>query len=298
MNTNHQNPLETPPISRKATTLCKADYLDIIFEGRNKGYGAYDLRRTYPERVKNAIFWAIFTVTALVVIPFIASTIYASNKPITFVDPHLTNWTPPPPKTAEKKVIPPPPKTETELPPPQVETKRFVQFVVTIDDKVTETPPKIEDLEGKAIGQETKEGAKGENAAPVAVNNGSKVTAAPPPIVMEEKPKIIPEEPQIFVEKRPEFPGGERALLQYLADNIRYPTMARESSIEGKVFIQFVVERNGSISGVKILRGIGSGCDEEAARVVMSLPHFSPGIQNGHPVRVLYNLPVMFQLEK
>ncbi|MEY4926401.1 MAG: hypothetical protein RI894_837, partial [Bacteroidota bacterium] len=225
------------------------------------------------------------------------STIYANNKRFVVADSHLSN-VPPPPETKkeQKKVIPPPPKKTVEVPPPQVETKRFVQFVVKIDEKVTEMPPKIADFENKAIGTETKAGIKGENAAPTAANGQKAV--APPPIIPEEKPKPDTEAPQIWVEKRPEFPGGERALLQYLADNIHYPAMARESGIEGNVFIQFVVERNGSISSVKILRGIGGGCDDEAARVVLSLPRFSPGIQNGQPVRVLYNLPVMFRLDK
>lgn len=107
------------------------------------------------------------------------------------------------------------------------------------------------------------------------------------------------EEQQIFtvVESMPEFPGGMGALMKYLAENIKYPALAKESGIQGRVFINFVVEPDGSISNVKVLRGIGGGCDEEAVRVVKSMPNWKPGKQRGKPVRVSYNLPVKFTLQ-
>ncbi|NOX86795.1 MAG: energy transducer TonB [Chlorobi bacterium] len=107
------------------------------------------------------------------------------------------------------------------------------------------------------------------------------------------------DEQQIFtvVESMPEFPGGMGALMKYLAENIKYPSLAKESGIQGRVFINFVVEPDGSISNVKVLRGIGGGCDEEAVRVVKSMPKWKPGMQRGKPVRVSYNLPVKFTLQ-
>ena len=105
------------------------------------------------------------------------------------------------------------------------------------------------------------------------------------------------EAPFISVEQMPEFPGGgEGALIAYIAKNTKYPAMARENNIEGTVFISFVVEKDGSVSDVKILRGIGGGCDEEAKRVIKNLPNFAPGRQNGRPVRVQFNVPVKFKL--
>jgi len=95
----------------------------------------------------------------------------------------------------------------------------------------------------------------------------------------------------------PEFPGGMAALMKYLAENIKYPSLAKESGIQGRVFINFVVEPDGAISNVKVLRGIGGGCDEEAVRVVERMPKWSPGKQRGKPVRVSYNLPVKFTLQ-
>ncbi len=107
------------------------------------------------------------------------------------------------------------------------------------------------------------------------------------------------EEDQIFmvVEQMPEFPGGEEALYKYLAGNITYPQMAKESGIQGRVYVTFIVEQDGSISDVRVLRGIGGGCDEESIRVVKAMPKWKPGKQRGKPVRVQYNLPVKFSLE-
>ncbi|KAF5057225.1 hypothetical protein DSECCO2_358980 [anaerobic digester metagenome] len=105
-------------------------------------------------------------------------------------------------------------------------------------------------------------------------------------------------EAEIFtiVEEQPGFPGGESSLMEYLKNNIKYPQLARESNIQGTVFVTFVVEPNGSISNVKVLRGIGGGCDEEATRVVKNMPSWTPGKQRGKPVRVQFNLPIRFIL--
>ena len=117
------------------------------------------------------------------------------------------------------------------------------------------------------------------------------------PVNVEEEESA--EEAQIFmvVESMPEYPGGEAALYKYLAENIKYPQMAKESGIQGRVFVTFVVERNGSVTDVRVLRGIGGGCDEEAIRVVQSMPQWTPGKQRGKSVRVQYNLPVKFTLQ-
>lgn len=115
------------------------------------------------------------------------------------------------------------------------------------------------------------------------------------PIIVEEEEV---EEEQIFtiVEDQPGFPGGDAALMQYLQGNLRYPTMAREAGIQGTVFVTFVVERDGSITDVRILRGVGGGLDEEAVRVVRNMPRWTPGRQRGQAVRVQFNLPIRFVL--
>ncbi|MCD4789197.1 MAG: energy transducer TonB [Bacteroidales bacterium] len=105
-------------------------------------------------------------------------------------------------------------------------------------------------------------------------------------------------EAQIFtvVEAMPTFPGGDVARIKYLNENIKYPQMARESGIQGRVFVTFVVEKDGRVTDVKIMRGIGGGCDEEAIRVIKNMPKWVPGKQRGKPVRVQFNMPILFKL--
>ena len=112
-----------------------------------------------------------------------------------------------------------------------------------------------------------------------------------------EEEEVVEQEIFQIVEEMPSYPGGEAKLFEYIKKNMKYPQIARESGIKGRVFISFVVEPDGSVSNVKVLRGIGGGCDEEAMRVVKSMPKWKPGKQRGKAVRVSYMLPVNFQLQ-
>lgn len=113
--------------------------------------------------------------------------------------------------------------------------------------------------------------------------------------IIEEE--IVEEVPFIIVENMPTFPGGEKKMMEYVAKNVKYPQLAKEVGTQGRVFVSFVVEKDGSITNVTILRGIGSGCDEEAMRVVKSMPKWNPGLQCGRAVRVSCNLPINFKLQ-
>ncbi|MBR1513688.1 MAG: energy transducer TonB [Bacteroidales bacterium] len=115
------------------------------------------------------------------------------------------------------------------------------------------------------------------------------------PEVVEEE--VVEQEIFQIVEEMPSFPGGEQKLMEHIAKNIKYPQIARETGVQGRVFVGFVVEPDGSISNVKLLRGIGGGCDEEAMRVIKSLPKWKPGKQRGKAVRVSYQIPVFFKLQ-
>ena len=112
-----------------------------------------------------------------------------------------------------------------------------------------------------------------------------------------EEEEVVEQEIFQIVEEMPEYPGGLTKLTEYLASNIKYPQMARESGIQGRVFVNFVVEPDGSVSNVKVLRSLGGGCDEEAMRVVKKMPKWKPGKQRGKAVRVSYILPVNFKLQ-
>ena len=112
------------------------------------------------------------------------------------------------------------------------------------------------------------------------------------PVEDEDRPGVY-----IVVDQMPEFPGGDKGLYEFIADNIKYPAEAKEEGIKGRVFVNFIVEPDGSVSDIRVLRGIGGGCDEEAVRVVESMPRFKPGMQDGEAVRVSYTVPVFFRLE-
>ncbi len=119
-------------------------------------------------------------------------------------------------------------------------------------------------------------------------------TYTPPAVVEEEE--VAEAEIFLVVEESPSYPGGDEARIRFLQQNIQYPQMARESGIQGTVYVTFVVEKNGSVTDVRVLRGIGGGCDEEAVRVIKAMPKWNPGKQRGKPVRVQFNMPIKFTL--
>jgi protein TonB len=123
------------------------------------------------------------------------------------------------------------------------------------------------------------------------------VYIAPVQVQLEDEKSLTEEAPFIIVEKMPEFPGGTGAMQEFLAKNIEFPKNAAETGIVGTVYIYFVIEKDGSVSNIKTIRGIGGGCDEEAERVISKMPKWNPGSQRGKPVRVSFNIPVGFALK-
>jgi protein TonB len=191
--------------------------------------------------------------------------------------PPLDPKTPPPPE------LPPPP-------PPKVSTIKFVPPEVVKDEEVKEEMVKVEELKDKQIAKETVEGDPDAN---------------PDEIIVEDvKPEVkaevgIPDDqPLLIAEQMPEFPGGQQAMYKWLGKNIKYPSQAKRMGTEGKVFVTFVVGRDGRISNVSVTRGIGGGCDEESIRAIQAMPAWNPGKQGGRPVPVKYSMPVFFKLEQ
>ncbi len=160
-----------------------------------------------------------------------------------------------------------------EVPPPP-EVPQAAEVLEIVDDKA--------DIEETIIASSEETGQAVE------------VVYVPVAVVEEE-----PEEQEIFdvVENMPEFPGGQAALMQFLAKNIKYPTIAQENGTQGRVIIQFVVNRDGTIVDARVARGVDPYLDKEALRVVNSMPKWKPGMQRNKPVRVKYTVPVMFRLQ-
>lgn len=259
-------------------------WIELVFKDRNKNYGAYFLRKIYNDHIsKGAIISLIvFSIGASApkIYDWITGNLDAFNKvKVT----EVTELMAPPPLD---KTEPPPPPPEAPPPPPLKSTVKFVAPEIVEDEKVNEEPPPtVDEL------KEVDAGAKTEEGDPNGIDNS----------LVDDGPKVIDEAPQIFsiVEQMPAFPGGEQAFLNFIAQNFRYPAMERENGIQGKVFVEFVVRPDGSVTDVKVLRGVagGSGLDKEAMRVIKSSPKWKPGKQNGKEVSVYYRVPVSCSLK-
>lgn len=247
---------------------------ELVFEHRNKIYGAYLIRLLYPERIRRAFIYAALGFILLISSPVISGWISSKAKEEFKASQEVVvNLTEPPPLD---ETPPPPP------PPPPQQLKETVKFTPpkVVDKPVEEEqPPPQEKLSETTVSTVTQEGEK-------------EIELPPEPVVDPNEGKIF-----TFVEEMPAFPGGEAKLFEYLRNNIKYPPVARENGITGRVYVNFVVDKEGKIKDAKVVRGIGAGCDEEALRVVRNMPDWKVGKQNGRPVQVLYNLPINFTLK-
>lgn len=248
---------------------------EIVFEKRNKMYGAYILRKMYNKQMNKALLLAIAILAAGLAYPLVQS--YNSSDGVSLGGDTVTIdlLDQPEPEDEIKPEIP-------ELPEAKPETRiRFVAPEVTLADVNDDVGlPNMDDMN------------KISSNIPIDIK----------PEIIIEKPVDIIEDPEtkpaeIIVEEMPLFPGGDTERLKFLAANILYPTQATENGIQGTVYFQFIIDSKGNITDVKILRGIGGGCDEEALRVIKMMPQWKPGRQNGRTVRVLYNMPVVFKIQ-
>lgn len=250
---------------------------DLVFEGRNQNYGAYELRRNYNMRVTLIIGGMFVFSLALIGLKSLMDrpqdTEVVENLKIEQID-----LTPPPPVEEQPPPPPPPP------PPPMVEMVKFTPPVIK-DDAVEEEPQKtIEDIKDVNVGVKDQEGEKDIVAPPTETKGPTEAVA-----------------PEIFtiVEEQAEFPGGIAELGKFIQKNLQYPSMAREAGISGKCFLKFVVNENGDISNVEVLKGVSgcSDCDKEAVRVVKSMPKWKAAKMTGRAVKCYFNLPISFKIQ-
>lgn len=253
--------------------LLRKQWLDIVFEGRNKSYGAYDLRRKSGSIAARAMIIGAIVFSIAVATPMIMDFIGSATDDDTALDQKITTVKLPP-KEKPKEDLPPPPP-----PPPKVDQVKFVKPVVAKTEDVTEEPPKVEDIKDKKLGDET---IKGDPDAPVTlepVGNGPK--------------EVVEEDNNIYnsagIEVKPEFPGGLGKFYGFVKSNYNTP---EEEGLKGKVIVSFVVEKDGSLTDIKVLRDIGYGTGAEAIRVLKKCPRWTPAEQNGKKVRCSYQLPI------
>ena len=272
--------------------LISNEWTDLVFEGRNHAYGAYKLRKGTTKRN----VWSIIIVALAAVLLFLGLQLQKmaqANKTVEntqAVEIAKLQEKKKEAKVEKKEVI----KQEPEKVVEQVKSSvKFTAPVIKKDEEVKEEDEiKLDEVQksDKAVGAFTVEGND---------EVGGAVLKAKEDIAAPEPPKHVVEETKIFtvVEQMPLFPGGDAALMGYLRDNIHYPTVAAENGVQGRVVVGFVVERDGSITDVNVLRSVDPSLDREAMRVVKSMPKWTPGKQNGSAVRVKYQVPVTFRLQ-
>lgn len=272
--------------------LISNEWTDLVFEGRNQAYGAYKLRKGTAKRN----VWALIIVglaAALLYLGLQLQKMAEANKKVEntqAVELAKLNTEKKEAKVEKKEII----KQEPEKVVEQVKSSvKFTAPIIKKDSEVKEEDEiKLDEVQksDKAVGAFTVEGND---------EVGGAVLKAKEDIAAPEPPKHVVEETKIFtvVEQMPMYPGGDAALMGYLRDNIKYPTVAAENGVQGRVVVGFVVERDGSITDVNILRGVDPSLDREAMRVVKSMPKWTPGKQNGSAVRVKYQVPVSFRLQ-
>ncbi len=270
--------------------LISGEWTDIIFANRNQAYGAYVLRKGTGKRNLISIIAVILLAVACQIgltLKNIADEAAAKKAAMTQIV-ELT--------ALEQPKEQPKVEQQIQIEPEKVVEKvkssiAFTPPVIKKDEEVTEENmlKEQDDLMNSktAIGSFDVQGNDDANGE---VLKAKEVIAQPEP--KEEESKIFE-----VVEQMPSFPGGQSALMEYLSKNVKYPVVAQENGVQGRVVVSFVVERDGSITDVTVVRSVDPSLDKEAARVISSMPHWIPGKQNGQAVRVKYNVPVSFRLQ-
>lgn len=258
------------------------DINEIVFEGRNKEYGAYALRKMYDKYISLSTTGAMILFSLIVSYPLITAFFVqeenndksTDNRRVITLENIFTEI----PVDQENMQIP---KTTS----PKAPSIKFLVPEVKPDELVSnEIIPTQEELDGKNPGTETVEGNI----------NGTDVI-----VETSESPEInneVTEKVYTWAEEMPNFPGGDTELLKFFSQNLIYPEIAKRAGVEGKVILTFIVDKNGNIIDVKVAKSIGAGCDEEAMRVLKIMPSWIPGKQNGNPVLTRINIPVVFKL--
>jgi protein TonB len=255
---------------------------EIIFEKRNKEYGAYLLRRLYNKYVSISTTSGAILFTLIVCYPLITASLFPKEVMVN-KNPESGVF------DFEDLKIPPVSKPDINIPviaAPKTGTIKYLVPIVKPDEFVNDDfIPTVEDLIDKNPGTETVEGN---------IGGTDIIDVADPKIPVNEVP--VTEQIFTWAEEMPEFPGGNGELLGFFAKNINYPEIAIRAGVEGKVILSFVVDKKGEIKDVNVLKGIGAGCDEEAMRIIKSMPRWNPGKQNGNAILTRINVPVVFKL--
>ncbi len=277
--------------------IARSSLNDIVFDGRNKAYGAYVLRRIYQRHVTRALIIATALFLLMISFPIVANYIAEkTKKPEVKKNLKVNELMEAPPLDATKPPPPPPPPPPNEAPPPpppKVETIKFTPPVVKKDNEVrkVEEVPDVQELKETTVAAKTQEGSKVDPNLNLSELDGKGKSD----IISD----VVDNKPYTYVEQMPQLPGGggNAAIVAAIQKAIRYPPLALRNQVEGRIFVSFTVNAKGDVSDVKVVKGLGSGTDEETIRAVNSLPKFIPGKQNGRAVAVSFTLPITFKIQ-
>ena len=282
----------------KSVNLSSREWCDLVFEGKNKDFGAYVIRTESTKRHNLAVLWALVGSLAVAALTFglIQANKYLEERSLAGQHDQTTilvDLTAEEPEAEQQIVEPEKPKA---LPEEEVlNTIQKTTLQIVEDDEVRpedEIKTQEEIMQSSsAIG--TTNYDQGTDNLNVTKTHMDEVIVEPKPVDDVKKPE------EVFrsVEQMPQFPGGDAALMKFLSSHINYPPMAAENGVQGKVIVQFVVDKTGKVGEVKVIRSLDKDLDHEAIRVCQALPKFTPGRQNGRPVSVWYTLPIQFKLQ-
>ena len=280
----------------KDVDLSSKEWRDLIFEGKNKDFGAYELRAKSDGRHNRAMIVVVIFIIIILGLTFVIGKLQVAQEDINSeLDAMaqlatLDEVEEEEEEEEQERVYEEPPEIPEALPEELLNTMMVTELAIVNDDEVTQeikTQDEIMDSQTALGATDFDQGTDDLNV----------VREHKEEVIVEEKTPVY-EDNYVFqsVEQMPQFPGGDNELMKYLSNNIHYPTIAAENGIQGRVTVQFVVKKDGSVGEVKVVRGKDPDLDKEAVRVVKSLPKFIPGKMNGQPVNVWFTLPVNFKL--
>ncbi|MBD5317070.1 MAG: energy transducer TonB [Bacteroides sp.] len=282
----------------KDVDLSSKEWRDIVFEGKNKEYGAYDLRTASVRRHNVAMIAVVVVIAILFVLGLLVNTVIekVAARPEDQTEQAIAEFVTE--DVAEEEPEDEPQRVEEQkpeaLPEEILNTVKMAEMKFVADDEVKEEIKSQDEI------KETETSVGATNFDQGTDDLTKTIREHKDEVIVEEKKPEPKDDNKVFtaVEQPPTFPGGEAALLQYIASHIKYPAVAQENNIQGRVVVQFVVTKSGKVGEVKVVRGKDPDLDKEAVRVVKSLPNFIPGKMNGNAVNVWYTLPINFKLQQ
>lgn len=285
----------------KDVDLSSKEWTDIIFDGKNKEFGAYQLRRNSDKRHNRAVLATLIGLIVILVGAYFLGMYndFRAKQHEAELQAQLEQQLAQMAEEVPEEEAPEEeiqaveaPEQEQALPEEILNTIKDTEIQIAADNEVTEDITSKDDVAESTA-------AAGASTFDQGTDNLEVVRTHKDEIIVEEK-KPEPKKEEIFtaVEQMPQFPGGEAELMKYVANHIKYPTMAAENNIQGRVVVKFVVKKDGSVGEVQVLRGKDPDLDKEAVRVVRTLPKFIPGKMNGQAVSVWFTLPINFKLQQ